>query len=129
METIGNVWHSRFKTPEIKATGKATEKTDVYYFGNLLLELLTGEDSYDIARLTIDKKSSLIAYMHNCAEGYCINKIVDPTILVAEGGATLELQLQAVLQLALTCTEEDPLKRPTMVDVTKALRRIERLVP
>ena len=42
--------------------------------------------------------------MHNRAEGYCINKIVDPTILAVEGGASLELQLQAVLQLALTCT-------------------------
>jgi len=56
---------------------------------------------------------------------------VDPAILAEdlEGGATLEHQLQAVLDLALTCTEEDPQRRPTMVDVTKQLRRIERFVP
>ena len=40
----------------------------------------------------------------------------------------LEHQLQAVVDLALTCTEEDPQTRPTMVDVTKQLRRIERFV-
>ena len=129
VEADGNCLYSKFKTPEIKATGKATEKTDVYYFGKLLLELLTGEDSYNITRLTIDKKSSFIAYMHNHAQVYCINEVVDPTILAAEGGASLEPQLQAFLQLALTCAGEDPQRRPTMVDVTKELRRIESFVP
>jgi serine/threonine protein kinase len=33
-------------TPEFKASGKATEKSDVYTFSRLLLELLTGENSY-----------------------------------------------------------------------------------
>ena len=129
VETDGNYLYSRFKTPEIKETGKATEKTDVYYFGKLLLEFLSGEDSYNITRLTIDKKSSLIAYMHNHAQVYCINEVVDPTILAAGGGASLEPQLQAFLQLALTCAGEDPQRRPTMVDVTKELRRIESFVP
>ena len=56
---------------------------------------------------------------------------MDPAILAedGEGGASLQHQLQAVLDLALACTEEDPQRRPTMVDVTKQLRRIERFVP
>ena len=56
---------------------------------------------------------------------------MDPAILAedGDGGASLQHQLQAVLDLALTCTEEDPQRRPTMVDVTKQLRRIERFVP
>ncbi|XP_050246491.1 serine/threonine-protein kinase ZRK1-like isoform X16 [Quercus robur] len=111
--------------PEFKATGKVTEKADVYDFGRILLELLTGEDSLNTTRWTIDEDSSLVAYIHNRAQGSCINEIVDPAIL-AEGGASLQYQLQAVADLALTCTEEDPQRRPTMVDVTKQLRRIER---
>ncbi|XP_075668529.1 serine/threonine-protein kinase ZRK1-like [Castanea sativa] len=118
----------RFITPELKAKGKATEKTDVFNFGRFLLELLIGEDARNITRLTTDEDSSLVAYIHNRAQGSCINEIVDPAILAedGEGGASLEHQLQAVLDLALTCTEEDPQRRPTMVDVTKQLRRIER---
>ncbi|XP_030932843.1 non-functional pseudokinase ZED1-like [Quercus lobata] len=118
----------RFCAPEFKASRKVTEKFDVYCFGQLLLELLTGEDSYNITRLTIDEDSSLVAYIHNRAQGSCINEIVDPAILAedGEGGASLEHQLQAVVDLALTCTEEDPQRRPAMVDVTKQLRRIER---
>ncbi|XP_050281054.1 serine/threonine-protein kinase ZRK1-like [Quercus robur] len=43
-----------------------------------------------------------------------------------EGGPSLEQQLQTFLDLGLACTEEDPQRRPTMVDVTKQLRQIER---
>ncbi|XP_030932841.1 non-functional pseudokinase ZED1-like [Quercus lobata] len=117
-----------FCAPEFKATGKVTEKADVYDFGRFLLELLTGEDSLNITRFTIDKDSTLEAYIRNRAQGSCISEIVDPAILAedGEGGASLEHQLQAVVDLGLACTEEDPQRRPTMVDVTKQLRRIER---
>ena len=110
---------------------QVTEKADVYDFGRFLLELLTGEDSFNITRFTIDKDSSLVAYIHNRAQGSCINEIVDPAILAedGEGCASFEHQLQVVVDLALACTEEDPQRRPTMVDVTKQLRRIERFVP
>ena len=120
---------TRFCAPEFRGSGKVTEKTDVYYFGELLLELLTGEDSSNINRLKIDDGSILVQYMHNRAQGFCINEIVDPTIFAdGEGGASLQRQLQAVLDLALICTEKDPHRRPTMVDVTKQLRRIERFI-
>ncbi|KAK4575761.1 hypothetical protein RGQ29_026639 [Quercus rubra] len=100
--------HFGFFAPEFEATGKVTEKADVYDFGRILLELLTGEDSVNITRFTIDKDSSLVAYIHNRAQGSCINEIVDPAILAenGDGGASLQHQLQAVLDLALTCTEK-----------------------
>ena len=39
MEAYEGLWNSRFSTPELEASGRATEKTDVYKFGELLLEL------------------------------------------------------------------------------------------
>ncbi|KAF3948538.1 hypothetical protein CMV_025478 [Castanea mollissima] len=121
-------FRSTLNAPEFNATSKVTEKADVYDFGRFLLELLTGDDSYKIRQFLIDKDTTLEAYIHNRLQGSCINEIVDPTILAEDGEASVSLlrQLQAVLDLALTCTEEDPQKRPTMVDVTKQLRRIER---
>ena len=79
----------------------------------------------------IDKDFTLVAYIHNHAQGSCISKIVDPAILAGDGkgDASLEHQLHAVQELALTCKEEDPQRRPTMVHVTKQLRRIERFAP
>uniref|UniRef100_A0A2N9IPE4 Protein kinase domain-containing protein n=1 Tax=Fagus sylvatica TaxID=28930 RepID=A0A2N9IPE4_FAGSY len=125
VEAHKNIRNWFLSTPELKASGKVTEKNDVYNFGQLLLELLTGEDCLQITRLPIGEYSSLVAYMHNSAQGRSINEIVDPAILAEEGGVSLDQQLQAVLKLGLTCTEEDPHRRPTMVDVTKELRRIE----
>ncbi|KAL4618632.1 hypothetical protein ACB092_06G024400 [Castanea dentata] len=80
------------------------------------------------SKATVDKDSSLVEYIHNRAQGSCINEIVDPAILAEDGeaGVSLLRQLQAVVDLGLTCTEEDPQRRPTMVDITKQLRRIER---
>ena len=80
--------------------------------------------------MTIDKDSTLVACIDNHAQGSSINKIVDPAILAEDGeGGALQQQLQAVVDLALTCTEEDPQRRPTMVDATKQLKQIERFVP
>ncbi|KAL0000569.1 hypothetical protein SO802_014350 [Lithocarpus litseifolius] len=91
----------------------------------LLLELLTGQHSYDKIRLRNDKYVYLVAYMHIHAQGHCINEIVDLAMLVGEEGTSLERQLQGVQDLALRCTDEDPERRPTMVDAPKELKRIE----
>jgi hypothetical protein len=51
--------------------------------------------------------------------------------LAGEGGVTASFiqQLKAVLDLVGTCMGEDPETRPTMIDVTKELKRIEGFVP
>ena len=129
VETDAVAAYPGYAPPEYKATCKLTEKADVYSFGILLLELLTGQHSYDKIRLSNNRYICLVAYMHNHAQGHCINEIVDLAMLVGEEGTSLEWQLQGVLDLALRCTDEDPERRPTMVDVTKELRQIERFVP
>ncbi|XP_040998977.1 non-functional pseudokinase ZED1-like [Juglans microcarpa x Juglans regia] len=109
-------------------TSYVTEKTDVYSFGMLLLVLLTGRDAIDLLHsATIDEEDT-----HYHVEEYMrhrqVNEILDAAIMAKAGGTDME-QLQAVLQLALMCVGVDPKMRPTMVDVTKQLRQIDRLVP
>ncbi|XP_062144422.1 serine/threonine-protein kinase ZRK1-like [Alnus glutinosa] len=111
-----------FICPIYASTGRITEKTDVYNYGMVLLQILTGQRTIILDRE--DEDCSLPDHVRNRV----INEIVDPAILLEEGGAGLEPQLQAVLELGLTCTEYDPEIRPTMVDVTKELRRIEKSV-
>ncbi|GMY11993.1 non-functional pseudokinase ZED1-like [Fagus crenata] len=111
--------------PTYMSTGCVTEKADTYSFGMLLLQLLTGQAPYDLARLAKDEDASLIDYLKH----HAANEIVDPTLLVTEGGAGMKQQLEAVLRLALICVERDPERRPTMTDVTKELIRIERSIP
>ena len=129
-------WCVGFMSPEYFATGKVTEKVDVYSFGALLLELVTDQNLNDITQLNNGERVDfskpkkdcvgLVVCMQNGAQGRCI---VDPTILAGEGRAsTIEQQLQAVVDLAFTCRKRESEIRPTMVDVTKELMRIESLV-
>ncbi|KAB1212249.1 hypothetical protein CJ030_MR5G025017 [Morella rubra] len=113
-----------YACPTYCDTSCITEKTDVYSFGMLLLVLLTGQRA--CLRGTSDgpKSPNLINYVRERSE---INQFVDPAILEGERGAD-EQQLQAVLQLAFICVDKDPETWPTMMDVTKELRRIGRSV-
>ncbi|KAF5444773.1 hypothetical protein F2P56_033878 [Juglans regia] len=114
--------------PDYFHTSYVTEKTDVYSFGMLLLVLLTGRDAIDLLHsATIDEEDThyhVEEYMRNRQ----VNEILDAAIMAKAGGTDME-QLQAVLQLALMCVGVDPKMRPTMVDVAKQLRQIDRLVP
>jgi serine/threonine protein kinase len=113
-----------FLCPTYARMNTVTEKTDVYSFGMVLLGLLTGRHPVDYAKGYENEYQPLKVHLSNRP----MNEIVDPAILAEEGGAGLEQQLQAVRQLVLTCIEVDPEIRPTMVDVTKELRRIERSI-
>ncbi|XP_059439985.1 serine/threonine-protein kinase ZRK1-like [Corylus avellana] len=108
-----------FACPQHVATGRVTERSDVYGFGMLLLQLITGQPS---------KNMCSHPSLANCIRNNAINEIVDPAILAGEGGAGVEWQLLAVLELVLICRNEDSELRPNMVDVTKELRRIEKSV-
>ncbi|KAG7968889.1 hypothetical protein I3843_07G002900 [Carya illinoinensis] len=118
-----------FICPSYVATGKVTEKTDVYSFGMMLLVILTAQRPYNRRVTSADDEgdASLVNYVRN----HAISQIVDPALMVDGSQSVLigtEQQLQSVLQLALTCVDDDPEIRPTMIDVTEELRRIERFV-
>ena len=115
---------SGFICPNYWATLYITEKADVFSFGSFLLELLTGQRLFHLAQTANDEGAELTDYIKNLA----IMEIVNPATL-AGGGAGVEQQLQAVLQLALICRENDPEIRPNMVNVTKELRKIEGFIP
>ncbi|XP_059449481.1 serine/threonine-protein kinase ZRK1-like [Corylus avellana] len=103
-----------FMCPNYVETLRVTEKSDVYSFGALLLVLLTELLAYDTCLETEDL--DIVKYVRK----HGIHEIVDPAIIAREGAT--------VLDLALACTEDNPEDRPTMVDVSRELRRIERIV-
>ncbi|KAG2694475.1 hypothetical protein I3843_08G142600 [Carya illinoinensis] len=112
-----------FLCPSYIGTGIVTEKSDVYSFGSLLLMLVTGitlRDPYKIA----PGFTNFEDYRTNI-----VKKMVEFASQAGEVEAGLEQQLQASLELALICRDENPEFRPTMIDVTKELRRIERSIP
>ncbi|KAG6701119.1 hypothetical protein I3842_08G149500 [Carya illinoinensis] len=112
-----------YACPFYVATGIVTEKSDVYSFGSLLLEVVTGKKVRDLYKIA-PGFTNFEDYRTNI-----VKKMVEFASQAGEVEAGLEQQLQASLELALICRDENPKFRPTMIDVTKELRRIERSIP
>ncbi|KAI7732122.1 hypothetical protein M8C21_004340 [Ambrosia artemisiifolia] len=55
--TIGHI------SPEYLSTGRSSEKTDVFGYGVMLLELVTGQRAYDLARLEKDNEVMLLDWV------------------------------------------------------------------
>jgi brassinosteroid insensitive 1-associated receptor kinase 1 len=55
--TIGHI------APEYLSTGKSSEKTDVFGYGVMLLELITGQRAFDLARLANDDDVMLLDWV------------------------------------------------------------------
>ncbi|MQM14468.1 hypothetical protein Taro_047398 [Colocasia esculenta] len=95
-----------------------TEKDDVYDFGMLVIELLTG-------KMPTEKYEGGSRYMHleyfvSSARGNLLGSVLDASIL----SETDWEQLMACAYVALRCVTEDVEGRPTMKESVQELRRI-----
>ncbi|VFQ60767.1 unnamed protein product [Cuscuta campestris] len=105
MGTIGYI------DPEYARTSRLTEKSDVYSYGIVLLELLTG-------RKAVDNESNLLHLILMKASNNTVMEMVDEEI----SATCRDLgDIKKVFQLALLCTKRQPLERPTMHEVTRVL--------
>ncbi|XP_068341438.1 probable leucine-rich repeat receptor-like protein kinase At5g63930 [Pyrus communis] len=103
-------------TPEYVYTLKVTEKCDIYSFGAILLELLTGRTPVQ----SIEEGGDLVTWVRN----YFLLHLLSSGVL----DARLDLQDEAtvshmitVLKIALMCTSMSPFNRPTMREVVSML--------
>ncbi|XP_031501535.1 receptor protein-tyrosine kinase CEPR2 [Nymphaea colorata] len=103
-----------YMAPELAYTTKATEKIDIYSFGVVLLELVTGrhpvEPEFGEGNDIVYWVSSHIA----CREE--VLKVLDPRI-----SASAEHSMMKMLGIALLCTTTLPSLRPTIKEVMKML--------
>lgn len=97
-----------------------TPKSDVYAFGVVLLELITGkkpvEDEYPE-----EKEGSLVSWVRGLVRKSQGLRAVDPKIR----GTGLEDQMVEALKIGYLCTADLPLKRPSMQQVVGLLKDIE----
>lgn len=109
-----------YAAPEYIATGHLYVKSDVYGFGVVLLEMLTGLRAFDTKRPSsqhnlVDWAKPLLTHKSK------LMNIMDARI---EGQYSSKAALQAT-HLTLKCLESDPKKRPSMKEVVEALEKIE----
>ncbi|PWZ58770.1 LRR receptor-like serine/threonine-protein kinase FEI 1 [Zea mays] len=103
-----------YLAPEYMQFGRATEKTDVYSFGVLVLEILSGKRPTDAS--FIEKGLNIVGWLNFLASENREREIVD---LNCEGVQTETLD--ALLSLAKQCVSSSPEERPTMHRVVQML--------
>ncbi|XP_010273351.1 PREDICTED: wall-associated receptor kinase-like 1 [Nelumbo nucifera] len=106
--------------PEYFQSYQFTEKSDVFSFGVVLLELLTVEKTISSSRSSEDR--CLVTYFASSVREDHFFKILDPQI--KQEGKTEELQ--AVANLAMRCLNTSGRERPTMMEVASELERLRR---
>ncbi|XP_040365114.1 receptor-like cytoplasmic kinase 176 [Rosa chinensis] len=109
-----------YAAPEYIATGRLNTKCDVYGFGAVMLELLSGRRVFDRSRLPGEQK--LVKW----AKPYLVSKqrvlqIFDSHI---KGQFSVARALKAV-DLAFLCLSRDPKLRPNMNNVVKTLEKLQ----
>lgn len=103
-----------YLAPEYMQSGRATEKTDVYSFGVLVLEILSGKRPTDAS--FIEKGLNIVGWLNFLAGESREREIVDPDC----DGVQIET-LDALLSLAKQCVSSLPEERPTMHRVVQML--------
>ncbi|XP_073158615.1 BRASSINOSTEROID INSENSITIVE 1-associated receptor kinase 1-like isoform X1 [Henckelia pumila] len=109
--TIGHV------APEYLSTGRCSEKTDVFGYGVMLLELITGQRAFDLARLANDDDVMLL----DCVRGLLKEKKLETLVDADLQGNYVDDEVEELIQVALLCTQSSPLERPKMSEVVRML--------
>ncbi|KAI3470220.1 hypothetical protein Pfo_026883 [Paulownia fortunei] len=94
--------------PEYLSMGTCSEKTDVFNYGIFLLELITGQGTFDLERLANDEDMRLLDWVKTILEERKWEMIVDP----ASGGNHMEEGVERLIQIVLLCTQTKPEGRP-----------------
>ncbi|KAK6246516.1 hypothetical protein SCA6_009606 [Theobroma cacao] len=102
---------------EYLSTGKSSEKTDVFGYGIMLLELITGQRAFDLARLANDDDVMLLDWVKGLLKEKKLEMLVDPDLQ----NNYVESEVEQLIQVALLCTQGSPMDRPKMSEVVRML--------
>eukprot|EP01018_Ginkgo_biloba_P039822 Gb_21613 [translate_table: standard] len=109
-----------YLAPEYAMWGKVSESCDVYSFGILLLEIISGRKP--IEKLPGGIKRTIVEWASPLVRNQNLSELVDPKLK----GKFEETQLKRAIHVATRCAQNLPDNRPTMREVADMLRGAEK---
>ncbi|KAG8075891.1 hypothetical protein GUJ93_ZPchr0006g40814 [Zizania palustris] len=108
-----------YLAPEYASSGKLTDRSDVFSFGVVLLELITGRKPVDQTRPLGEESLAEWArpVLADAVETGDCTKLVDPRL----EGAFNHGEMATMVEAAAACVRHSAPKRPRMVQVMRAL--------
>ncbi|KAL8218911.1 hypothetical protein R6Q57_022284 [Mikania cordata] len=117
-----------YMAPEYLAHGQLTEKADVYSFGVLILEVVTGIENN--RSKTTEYTDSLVAIAWYHFQKNKVEEIFDPNLMMhIYPNINYQKEAIKVVQVGLLCTQEAPSLRPSMSSVLKMLAKDDEPLP
>ncbi|XP_015573499.1 somatic embryogenesis receptor kinase 1 isoform X1 [Ricinus communis] len=113
-DVCGTVGHI---APEYLYTGICSEKTDVFGYGIMLLELITGQRAFELAWIAAGDDLLLLDWVKVLLKQNKLEELVDPDLQ----GDYSQTEMEQLIKVALLCTQGSPLYRPKMSEVTRML--------
>ncbi|KAK9700146.1 hypothetical protein RND81_08G220100 [Saponaria officinalis] len=114
-----------YMAPEYASSGKLTEKSDVFSFGVVLLEIITGRKPVDESRPLGDE--SLVEWarplMTEALEHGNFDELADPRLQ----GNYDQGEMFRLIEAAAACVRHSAIKRPKMSQVVRALDTINEI--
>jgi serine/threonine protein kinase len=108
--TVGHI------APEYLSTGQSSEKTDVFGFGILLLELITGQRALEFGKAA-NQKGAMLDWVKKIHQEKKLELLVDKDLKSNYD----KIELEEMVQVALLCTQYLPSHRPKMSEVVRML--------
>ncbi|KAK1375804.1 putative inactive LRR receptor-like protein kinase [Heracleum sosnowskyi] len=119
MDTKCFLSSSAYISSESRETKGTTEKSNMYGFGLLLIELLTGRSSSSVE---LGGHESIVEWARYCYSDCHLETWVDP--IIKASALNHHSQIVETMNLALQCTASDPVVRPCAKDLVKTLKRV-----
>jgi len=110
---------SGYRAPEVTDVRKISQKADVYSFGVLLMELLTGKAPENT--VVNDEGVDLPRWVQSVVRDEWKAEVFDLELVKQQYA---EQEMVQLLQLAIDCTEQHPDRRPTMAEVARRIGEI-----
>ncbi|VYS54656.1 unnamed protein product [Arabidopsis thaliana] len=123
-----------YRAPEQSEIKRLSQKADVYSFGVLLLEILTGKApsifpspsrTRSAASVAVEEEEEAVVdlpkWVRSVVKEEWTAEVFDPELLRYKN---IEEEMVAMLHIALACVVPQPEKRPTMAEVVKMVEEI-----
>ncbi|KOM45212.1 hypothetical protein LR48_Vigan06g051800 [Vigna angularis] len=110
--TSASVGTLGYVSPEAVLTGEATKESDVYSFGIVLLELLTGKRP-----VMFTQDEDIVKWVKKQLQRGQITELLEPGLLELDPESSEWEEFLLGVKVGLLCTAPDPLDRPTMSDI------------
>ncbi|TVU06904.1 hypothetical protein EJB05_46940, partial [Eragrostis curvula] len=107
--------------PDYAISHRATRQSDIYAFGVLILEIVTGKKSGDVSR-DDGHITDWVWRLHQ--EGKLLEAVDSGVLATEDGQEDVAEEAKRLLLLGLACTNPNPSNRPSMVEVVQIITKL-----